>query len=441
MALEFNKLVDQIARFEHELKNKYPKYKQLSTVETTTARKGAKSVPKNAVLINYLVNGNQVLAFTLRSNGKLTAHDLGKIPNLQKDLKTYRLGLAPLSESSRDQNQVIRIHRSKRSQKTDALSLKLGKYLLEPLKKVIKNKDQWIISPSGALASIPFETLRFKGEKSPVIAQHQISYVQSLSVLARLDKRGKAYKRLRNRGSLFAMGAPIYARSNNASKMPSTADFKKARGLVHRGNDYSRAFSQLGLKWKNLPGTMRELSELERLFQGQNPRIYKQADATEANLQRLNKQGVLSKYRYLVFSTHGYLSPEVPALSSLVLGQVNNPKGIDGYVTAGEWPGYNLKSDLMVLSACETGLGKVVGGEGVMGLPYALYVAGNKNTVLTLWSISDAVTTEFIKSFFSKLKAGVGQVKALTATKREFLKRGGDYSKPVYWAAFVLYGI
>jgi CHAT domain-containing protein len=210
---------------------------------------------------------------------------------------------------------------------------------------------------------------------------------------------------------------------------------------VHGGNDSSRAFSQLGLRWKNLPGTMRELSALENLFQGQNPLIYKQANATEAKLQSLNKQGVLSKYRYLVFSTHGYLSPEIPALSSLVLGQVNNPKGIDGYVTAGEWPGYNLKSDLMVLSACETGLGKVIGGEGVMGLPYALYVAGNKNTVLTLWSISDGVTTEFIKSFFSKLKAGVGQVKALTATKREFLKRGGEYAKPVYWAAFVLYGI
>jgi CHAT domain-containing protein len=261
--------------------------------------------------------------------------------------------------------------------------------------------------------------------------------------LTRLEKRGKAYQRLKNRGILFAMGAPIYERSNNASpvEIPSTDDFKKARGFVHGGNNFSRAFSQLDLKWKNLPGTKRELSELEKLFQGQNLRIYKEADATEAMLQRLNQQGVLSKYRYLVFSAHGYLSPDVPALSSLVLGQVNNPKGIDGYVTAGEWPSYNLKSDLMVLSACETGLGKIVGGEGVMGLPYALYVAGNKNTILTLWSISDEVTVEFITSFFQKLKAGKGQIEALTATKREFLKKGKPYNNPKYWAAFVLYGV
>jgi TPR repeat protein len=131
----------------------------------------------------------------------------------------------------------------------------------------------------------------------------------------------------------------------------------------------------------------------------------------------------------------------VPALSSIVLGQVNNPPKFDGYVTAGEWPGYDLKSDLMVLSACETGLGSVVGGEGVMGLPYAFYVAGNKNTILTLWSISDEVTVEFITSFFTKLKAGVEQIEALTATKREFLKKGGIYSNPKYWAAFVLYGV
>ncbi len=132
-----------------------------------------------------------------------------------------------------------------------------------------------------------------------------------------------------------------------------------------------------------------------------------------------------------------YLSP---ALSSIVLGQVNNPKGIDGYVTASEWPGYDLKSDLMVLSACETGLGSVVGGEGVMGLPYAFYVAGNKNTILTLWSISDDMMVEFVTRFFEKLKAGTGQVEALAATKREFIAQGGEHKNPLYWAAFVLYG-
>jgi CHAT domain-containing protein len=431
---EKNQLLSQLTQFERKLKAKYPKYAKLSEVQILAANEGATLLPAEAVFISYLTFENSVLAFTLQANGQLTAHNLGEIPSLEKDLETYRRRMA----RGRTRGKVFYV----KKKDTQKLSSVLGKRLLEPLKDIIKDKRQWIISPSSALAFIPFETLRFEGEKQPVIVQHQISYVQSLSVLAMLQERDKAYKNLKKRGSLFAMGAPIYE-SVDATKQPTEADLKMAERIVRSGGDSARALRQLNIKWKNLPGTLQELEQLGNLFflKKYRSRIFKQADATEANLQRFNRSGLLAKYRYLVFSAHGYLSPQVPELSALVLGQVNNPSGIDGYITAGEWAGYNLKSDLMVLSACETGLGKAVSGEGVMGLPYALYVAGNKNTILTLWSISDEVTTEFITSFFVKLKAGVGQVEALTATKREFIKKGGDYSKPKYWAAFVLYGI
>ena len=91
--------------------------------------------------------------------------------------------------------------------------------------------------------------------------------------------------------------------------------------------------------------------------------MFTKRDATEAKLQELNRSGELAKYKYLLFSAHGYLSTEEPALSALVLGQVNKAPGTDGYVTASEWPAYDLKSDLIVLSACDTGVGKVVQGK------------------------------------------------------------------------------
>jgi CHAT domain-containing protein/TPR repeat protein len=441
---EKNQLVFQLTQFERELRAKYPKYDQLSDVQTIGAKEGAKYLPTDAVLISYLVNENHVLAFTLQGDGTLTTHRLGEIPNLKKDLETYSrllsLGIQKQQESapSSHENRPFRLNKTPTIQ---SLSRQLGKQLLEPLKDIIKDKPHWIISPSGALALIPFETLRLEGENQPVIAQHQISYVQSLSVLKLLQERDKVYKSLKNRGTLLAMGAPIYENADAATNKDhlGSVDLKIAALLAMRGGDYARAFRQLNLKWQKLDGAERELEQLKELFKETKPRIYIKADATEAKLKSLNEQGILAQSRYLVFSAHGYLSPQVPALSSIVLGQVNNPQGIDGYVTAGEWPGYDLKSDLMVLSACETGLGEVVGGEGVMGLPYAFYVAGNKNTILTLWKISDEITTEFIISFFTKLKAGVGQIEALTATKREFLKKGD--SNPKYWAAFVLYGV
>jgi len=448
---EKNQLVNQFNQFHSDLMAKYPKYAQLSEVKIMGAKEGAKYLPADAVLINYLVHKNEVLAFTLQADGTLTAHNLGEISKLEELIKDYRDQLPVQikeeqgSESTGSPELILFDPKPK---KKLSPSLQLGQKLLEPLYDVIKDKPHWIISPSGPLALIPFETLRVDGDKQPpVIAKHQISYVQSLSVLALLQERGEVYNSLSNRGQLLAMGAPLYKNSSagTTKSHPSTIDFKIAGIMVERGSNYAGAFGQLGRDdWNTLPGALAELEQLETLFKDSKPLIYKQADATEAKLQALNKQGILAQYRYLVFSAHGYLSPQMSALSAIVLGQVNNPPGIDGYVTAGEWPGYDLKSDLMVLSACETGLGEVVSGEGVMGLPYAFYVAGNKNTILTLWEISDDVTVEFITRFFAKLKAGkgkVGEIEALTATKREFLEKGGHHSNPKYWAAFVLYGV
>jgi CHAT domain-containing protein len=123
-----------------------------------------------------------------------------------------------------------------------------------------------------------------------------------------------------------------------------------------------------------------------------------------------------------------------------VLSQKGNPPDVDGYVTASEWPLYDVKSDLTVLSACDTGVGRTQAGESVMGLPYALFVAGNKNTLLSLWPVEDNATAEFMRRFFAKLKAGVSQPDALSQTKQEFSKEP-KWSHPAFWAAFVLYGV
>jgi hypothetical protein len=298
-----NQLIVELIQFEEQLKTKYPKYAQLSEVQTIGAKEGAPLLPADAVLISYLVDKNKVLAFTLQANGKLTAHYLGEIPNLEKDLETYRDYLSYFKNRKRGTS----LRFPNVVQKKNALNQKLTKHLLEPLKDIIKDKPHWIISPSGALALIPFEMLRFEGSEQPVIAQHHISYVQSLSVLALLQKREKVYKSLENRGTLFAMGAPLYESTATTKGNPSPIDYKIARQLVMRGGDYDRAFSQLNLTWKELPGALQELEQLGNLFflKKHRSRIFKQADATEANLQRFNKSGLLAKYRYLVFSAQG----------------------------------------------------------------------------------------------------------------------------------------
>ena len=152
-----------------------------------------------------------------------------------------------------------------------------------------------------------------------------------------------------------------------------------------------------------------------------------------------NRSGDLRRYRYLLFATHGMLDPEEPALSAIVLERASSTSGYDSYVAALEWLDYRVQSDFIVLSACSTGEGRLVMGEGVLGLPYAMSVAGNRNALLTLWAVPDASTGEFITRFFAQVRAGKSHAEALAVVKRQFA-RGGRYRAPVYWAGFVLYG-
>jgi CHAT domain-containing protein len=469
LALEMkkNQVVKEFADFHRTLMQKYPKYAQLNNIiQFVDAKTGASLIPKDALFISYLMQENHVLIFTLDSTGDLQAHDLGEIPELEQTLKTYnellgkrctvkdlggcegKYALRLDDGSFIIKDEMSRQERRQQIEHIDEISRYLGQRLLKHLKKQLVDKERLIISPDGALASIPFETLIL--DEKPLIATHHVNYIQSLSVLALLKMREEQYQSIENRGTLLAMGAARYEspgqniEREKCNKSQRSLQYNLETMLSRNLSDserYQRAYKALDIAWCNLPGTERELIEIERIFADEQPLIFKHEQATEAKLQELNQKGILTRYRYLHFSAHGYLSVETPALSALVLDQLTKSENTDGFITASEWPSYDLKSDLMVLSACQTGVGKVVHGEGIMGLPYALYVAGNKNTLLTLWSVLDNSTADFMVSFFKKLKQeDMDQIDALTATKREFLN-SEKYQRPLYWAPFVLYGI
>ena len=193
-------------------------------------------------------------------------------------------------------------------------------------------------------------------------------------------------------------------------------------------------FNPKALRWCELEGTAKELDAVTPLFD--NSAVLSREQASEKNLNELNASGELAQYEYLLFATHGIFVPERPEWSSIVLSQKYNDEDNDGYVTVGEWMSYDLRSDLIYLSACESGRGSYRAGEGIVGIPYALTVAGNKDTVMSLWKVDDVATAEFTSAVFEKLSRGKSEVAAINETKREFIGRD-----PSVWAAFVLYGI
>jgi CHAT domain-containing protein len=461
-----NRAITEFATLRRTLAQRFPKYGQLGEVHLLGAADAARVLQPGTVLLSYLIDGDAVLAFalvpqmagatpqlmalrlpdaaglagTIEAYRKLIAEPQGALGLGARGERIWRLGSgAYVTAPQAPEPGAVRVT------EIAEIGRALGDRLLKPLAAQLAGARQIVVSPDGALALLPFETLPLGGKTLIEVAD--VSYTQSLSMLGLLQERD--YKALAGRKTLFAMGGAEY-QSATPAVPPLTPRAARAPG-VRRGTDLARltgrggeramevAFDLLDVDWANLPGSEQEVAQVAALFAPGEVDVHTRRGATEAALQALNRSRSLAGYRYLLFSAHGYLSTEEPALSSLVLGQVDKAPGTDGYVTAGEWPGYDLQSELIVLSACDTGVGRVVQGEGVMGLPYALYVAGNRNTLLSLWPVVDESTTQFMVAFFRRLKQGLPQVKALADTKREFA-RDARYGAPLFWAPFVLYG-
>jgi CHAT domain-containing protein len=149
----------------------------------------------------------------------------------------------------------------------------------------------------------------------------------------------------------------------------------------------------------------------------------------------------LGQYRYLHFATHGYLDSERMGLSALVLSLLDEEgKQQDGFLRAHEIYNLNLPAELVILSACQTGLGKEIRGEGLVGVTRGFMYAGAARVVFSLWSVNDKATSELMAKFYQKmLKEGQRPAAALRAAQVEMWKQR-QWQAPYYWAAFVLQG-
>ena len=454
--------------YNQQLLNKYPKYKEiltdLMTVKDLKTEQMKNITSPDNCYISYSVvkknsDSDEILELVFDENGEVKGIKISVEDNFFDSCNIYRelLSYSNIENMKRDSkylwklpNGGYKIMTTRQSPTPNAilvnnskdladirqeLSTQIGNTLLAPLSQYISSKSNWIISPDDELNNIPFETLQYNGKMA--IESADISYVPSFAVLALMKEMGEKNSKLQNRKELFAMGNAVYG--NN--------DYAESRGLqiefledIKRGSDDYVDLTKL--KWANLPGTGEELKNVAALFSADKQEIITDIDASEKNLKQRDKDGQLSQYKYLLFATHGLFMPTKLEYSSIVLSQGLADENYDGYVTIVEWFDYKLNSDLVYLSACESGLGDYQAGEGIIGLPYALTVAGNKDTVISLWKIDDEAAAKFASVFFRKLKEGKTEVQALNETKREFLSDPNPkFNSPSAWAAFLLYGI
>ena len=440
---------------------KYPRYKSFLEPKILSSKEAEGLLDDSTVLVEYAKSNHGLMIFVLSKAG-LEAKQVSA-SGLEDQVKALRDWVLTGPEAPTEnrginiEGPVLPPETKPAAQAKEDPRRSLHKMLLEPIDASLKGAKRVVIVPDGELAFVPFELLKDEKGRN-FIEDRDVTYVQSASLAGRLARPlgAKKYPFVAFGGALYqAAGGVEKSRGAKPSAAAAESVQKSMSGdrgvsvLEDANQSLGDVYANLGYAFKNLPGTSAEVKAAGELFypkaDERSRHLYLGPEVREEKIKELGGGGKLGDYRIVHFATHGFVNPEYPALSALVVGQKEAlaAAGVkqgreDGYLNMGEIVSLKLDADLVTLSACETGLGKLLDGEGVVGLTQSFLLAGAKNVAVSLWSVSDEATKEFMIRFYGKVKQGKSYSAALSEVKREFLK--GNFDKPYFWAPFVLYG-
>lgn len=281
-----------------------------------------------------------------------------------------------------------------------------------------------IVIPDGLLNYLPFETL-FNGGRY-LLEDYQISYLPSASLIELLHAAPSASTDTEaDQPSLLAFGDPLFtplAKRTDTGKKPPMSSWESAR----------RSWDANAANLASLPRTRDEIEYIARLLPKERSRLYLGRDCTEGAFKREK----LNKYKWIHLATHSLIDDLNPDRSAVVLPSTGD-QAEDGLLQAAEVMNLELDSDLVVLSACETGRGRMSAGEGIIGLSRAFLIAGARSLVVSQWPVSDISTAQLMQDFYEQLVAGKTTSAALRQAKLKMLNGGKETRHPYYWAPFI----
>jgi CHAT domain-containing protein len=358
----------------------------------------------NAALLDFIVTDENVHLFVLTK-------DTPDKPILNTyTIKVERKSLAEKVERYRRRME-------NRDYDFQELSNELYVLLLKPAQKQLKGKTNLIISPDNALWDLPFQTL-LSPELRYLIEDAAISYAPSLSVLREMQLTSKKNP-APAKASILALGNPA---------------------LGNRSKELAK-FAKMDAELQPLPEAAAQVRALGHLYGKTLSQVHTGAAAREELVKEQS-----ARYRILHLATHGILNDISPMYSHVLLSQTLRKTDEDGLLEAWEMMNLDLNADLVVLAACETARGRAGAGEGVIGMTWALFVAGCPRTVVSQWKVEASSTTalmvEFHKRFKTRYRGTQPAVSTAEAMRQAALKvmRNPEYVHPFYWGGFVVVG-
>ncbi len=314
----------------------------------------------------------------------------------------------------------------------------LSRLVLGPVAARLSVK-RLVIVADGALQSIPFAALPAPNNKQLLIAEHEIVNLPSVSVLSQQRRQlaGRAPAPL----SLAIIADPVFEMDDERfQSLPAAISPVKAP-LVQRADplaEVTRSLRAAGLpRFGRLLASRQEAEQISKHFPEAVCSKILDFDASRANLARIN----LSEYRILHFATHSLINLESPELSGIVLSLYDKERQPqDGFLRAHELYNLKLGADLVVLSACQTALGKEVRGEGLINLTRGFMYAGVARLVVSLWDVSDNATAELMRRFYEGMTRDNLRPAAALRNAQLAMARQPRWSARYYWAGFILQG-
>lgn len=377
------------------------------------------------VLLVYSLGEERSFLWCVTGDGKLSSHELPPRESLERAANEAR------SAWSR---------RGGERESGTRAAVRLSKALLEPVAAKLENKRLLIVG-DGALEALPFAALpdprALSGNPeadqaaAPLLARNEVVHLPSVSTLVTLRRK----KRLAPPPSWIAVVAdPVF--TSDDPRVKSATPSPQPDG--NPNGDLARAAEDFGIdRFERLPFTRVEAEAIAKLVPSSNRVILDFAASRD-----ILEGDELKRYRILHFATHGLLNSRNPELSGLVLSLVDSEgnRRDDGFLLAHEISNLDLRAHLVVLSACQTGLGDQMRGEGLVGLTRSFFLAGAPRVIVSLWNVNDRATAELMTRFYrTMIEKDLPPSSALRCAQLSMLRQK-EWSEPMFWAPFIFQG-
>ncbi|MDX6613027.1 MAG: hypothetical protein QOD75_2213, partial [Blastocatellia bacterium] len=471
---EISQLENDYERAQAAIRKASPRYAALTKPQPLKLKEIQQQLDADTLLLEYSLGDDRSFLWAITRNS-LASYELPKGEQIkQSALQVYELLTTRSTNKHRESAQQRQERIAQAEAALPAAAQSLSQTLLAPVATQLGSK-RLVIVADGALQYIPFAMLpeprsldfglrslanplvqattakpkgqRPKTEDQPLIVNHEVISLPSASALA-IQRTELAGRQLAPK-MLAVIADPVFDRSDSRFTNPAaytgdktqtqTITSDDARSVEHLAENSGDKSDVTPLRFviPRLPFTRQEAIRLLALTPKNSS-----FGATDFQANRATVlSGDLSQYRYVHFATHGLLDSERPGLSALVLSMVDaQGKPQDGFLRTNDIYKLKLPAELVVLSACQTGLGQEIKGEGLVGLTRGFMYAGAARVVVSLWNVNDKATADLMTKFYEKmLQQGERPAAALRAAQVEMWQQK-RWQSPYYWAAFTMQG-